>query len=188
MLRNITTSLLFTLATTHALSAQVAAQSEEAAEWDAARSSGQSAQVSDFIEKYPEGDFSNEARAFLIDLLWQELDGEIAAPAATDSTSEQEVVTVTFTSPLTVGAPEIIGKSIEQLIQGAPLFPPVEGLPESYWKEQTCSNCHEWERANLCDQANTYLTDAGGENLSKQHPYGGGLKLNLRYWAQGGCQ
>jgi hypothetical protein len=68
------------------------------------------------------------------------------------------------------------------------LFPPVEGLPESYWKDQQCSNCHDWQRANLCVQANTYLSDVGSENLTKQHPYGGTFKQNLRSWARGGCE
>jgi len=74
------------------------------------------------------------------------------------------------------------------LIEGTPLFPPVEGLPESFWKEQECSNCHEWEAANLCTQANSYLSEAGSVNLEKQHPYGGTFKVSLRNWAAGGCE
>lgn len=186
MLRNITTAVILSLATAQGISAQTG---DEAADWDAAKSSGASAEVFEFIENYPDGEFTADAKAHLIDLLWKELDGEGTAPATAEATEPAaEVVAVTFSAPLTVGTPEVIGKSIEELIAGTPLFPPVEGLPEEFWKEQTCSNCHEWEQANLCDQGKTYMSDAGGENLSKQHPYGGAFKLNLRNWAQGGCE
>lgn len=185
MFRSITMAVILSLATAQAVSAQ----SNEEAAWNAAKSSGTSAEVFEFIETYPEGEFTAEAKAYLIDLLWTELDGEAAAPATAEAeTAEAEVVAVTFSTPLTVGTPEIIGKSLEELIESSPLFPPVEGLPEEYWKEQQCSNCHEWEEANLCTQANSYLSDAGGENLTKKHPFGGAFKLNLRSWAQGGCE
>lgn len=185
MFRSIPTAVFLTLSTVHAVSAQT----DEATAWEAARSSGASAEVFEFIENYPDGEFTSAAKAHLIDLLWTELDGDAVVPGAAEATdAEPEVVSVTFSAPLTIGTPEVIGKSLEELIDGSPLFPPVEGLPESYWKEQQCSNCHEWEQANLCTQANTYLSDAGGENLSKKHPYGGGFKLNLRNWAQGGCE
>jgi hypothetical protein len=113
-------------------------------------------------------------------------------PAVEESVAEepaaQSIVALTFNTPLTEGAPEIVGKTIAELVEGNPLFPPVEGLPESYWKAQECSNCHEWLQENLCAQANTYLSDAGSENLVKQHPYGGTFKQNLRIWAIGGCE
>ena len=186
MFRNITAAVIISLATAHGISAQ---EANEAAAWEAAKASGASAEVFDFIESYPDGDFTAEAKAHLIDLLWTELDGEAATPAATEEAAPEEpVVAVTFSAPLTVGTPEVIGKSLEELIQSSPLFPPVEGLPEEYWKEQECSNCHEWEQANLCTQANSYLSDRGGENLTKRHPFGGAFKLNLRNWAQSGCE
>lgn len=186
MFRNISTAVIISLATAHGVSAQTA---EETTAWDAVKTSQTSAEVIEFIERYPEGAFIPEAKALLIDLLWTELDGGSIAPAVTQAeTPAEDFVAVTFTSPLTVGTSDVIGKSIEELIDGSPLFPPVEGLPDAFWKEQQCSNCHEWEQANLCTQANSYLSDAGGENLTKKHPYGGGFKLNLRNWAQGGCE
>jgi len=189
MFRCISTAIVFSIATAQAISAQEATQSEEALAWDAVKSSGASAEVSDFIARYPAGEYTKEAKALLIDLLWEELDGE--APAAVVEQVEEpaeQVVAVTFSAPLTQGAPEIVGKSLEELIEGTPLFPPVEGLPESFWKEQECSNCHEWEAANLCTQANSYLSEAGSVNLEKQHPYGGTFKVSLRNWAAGGCE
>ncbi len=161
--------------------------SEEAQAWNDVKQSDASSDVFEFIERYPNGEFSKEAKALMIDLLWMEMAADGPAPSV-DASEDSEVTPVTFGAPLTVGAPEIVGRSIEELIAGNPLFPPVEGLPEEFWKEQGCSSCHEWQRANLCDQANTYLGDAGGENLSKQHPYGGSFKLSLRDWAIGGCE
>jgi hypothetical protein len=95
---------------------------------------------------------------------------------------------VSFNAALTSSEPAVNGKAIANLITGSPLYPPVEGLPESYWKEQTCKNCHTWEQANLCDQANFYLTEKGAVNLTKQHPYGGPFKQVLKVWAEGGCE
>ena len=95
---------------------------------------------------------------------------------------------VAFTVPLAAGAPDVAGASIEELIAGTAMYPPIEGLPESLWKEQTCTACHEWNQTNLCEQATFYLGEAGADSLGKQHPYGGSFKLNLAQWARGGCQ
>ena len=75
-----------------------------------------------------------------------------------------------------------------EVVDLSPMFPPIEGLPESYWKEQTCSACHQWNRERLCDQGNTYLSLNMQRSLSKQHPFGGALKRTLKSWAAGGCQ
>ena len=63
----------------------------------------------------------------------------------------------------------------------------MEGLPESYWKTQTCSNCHQWTKEALCQQGQTYLTATGEFALDKQHPIDG-FKQVLREWAASGCQ
>ncbi len=162
-------------------------QSEESLAWNAVKDSEASADIFAFVELYPNGEFTKVAQARMIDLLWIELAATSPVPS-TEAIPSQDVVAVTFSAALVEGAPEIVGKSIEELIKGSPLFPPVEGLPESYWKAEECSSCHEWEQANLCTQANTYLTDAGATNLTKQHPYGGTFKQNLRNWAIGGCE
>jgi hypothetical protein len=191
MFRTILSVSAILLATASAISAQESTtettQSEEAIIWDAIKDSDASADVFAFIEQYPNGEFTKEAQALMIDLLWAEMAAVSPVTVIEEPTSE-DIVAITFSAPLTEGAPEIVGKSLEELIVGSPLFPPVEGLPESYWKTQECSNCHEWEQANLCVQANTYLTDAGAENLTKQHPYGGTFKQNLQSWAMTGCE
>jgi hypothetical protein len=176
------------LASTASLNAQTA---DETAAWDIAQQATASEEVFAFIEQYPDGAFAKEAKARMIDLLWLELatttptDGTAAADPTEDM---PEPAPVAFSVPLVEGSPAIIGKTLEELIAGLPLFPPVEGLPEQFWKEQECKDCHAWEQANLCDQANTYLSDAGAENLVKPHPYGGAFKLTLRNWAIDGCE
>lgn len=183
MLRNVIAPVIGVLLTTSTAMAQDAS---ETAAWDLARESGTSAEVFAFIEEYPNSEYVTEAKSYMIDLLWVEL--ATAPEAQTEEVVVQEIVPVTFSAPITEGSEDIIGKSLEQLIVGSPLYPPVEGLPEEYWKTQECSSCHEWQQANLCTQANSYLSDAGAENLIKQHPYGGTFKLNLRNWAQNDCE
>lgn len=106
-------------------------------------------------------------------------------PAATEAVPDGD--DVFFNRPLTHGGDEIVGRTIEELIAGSPVYPPIEGLPESVWKGQQCSHCHEWNQERLCTQANTYLADAGTRALGKEHPFGGGFKRNLRNWARAGC-
>jgi len=114
---------------------------------------------------------------------------EVAATPATDpAAAPQAGAPVLFSEPLLTGAPEIVGKSIEDLVAGSPIFPPIEGIPEELWKDQSCANCHEWTREALCTQATTYLSASASRSLAKQHPYGGTFKQNLRRWAEGGCE
>lgn len=124
--------------------------------------------------KDPDGD-GNPAPAVA------EADPPKAAPLAASGV-------VTFTQALISDVPEISGKSIADLIKSSPLFPPIEGLPEEYWKNQTCSNCHEWTADRLCEQASVYLKLDRQRSLDKQHPFGGALKHNLKDWAAGGCK
>ena len=95
--------------------------------------------------------------------------------------------TVAFNAPLGVGDPELATLSIAEIITGTPLFPPVENLPEIYWKDKTCSNCHNWNQENLCAQAKTYLGDRK-DALGKKHPLGGTFKQALSIWARDGCK
>jgi hypothetical protein len=195
MFEKLVTTCAILVATGTALSAQTTATetveesalSEEAAAWEAVKGSETSGDVFAFIERFPNGEFTKEAKARMIDLLWVEMAASGPTPV-TEEETQQDVVPVTFNTPLTLGAPDIVGKTLAELIEGSPLFPPIEGLPEEYWKTQECSNCHEWEQANLCTQANSYVSVAGAENLTKQHPYGGTFKLNLRNWALEGCE
>lgn len=111
------------------------------------------------------------------------------APATTEPVPVQpEAGPLTFASPLASELEQINGLSFAEIITQSPAFPPVEGLPDSYWKDQACSACHQWNRERLCTQANTYLSLNMQRSLNKQHPFGGVLKRNLKSWAAGGCQ
>ena len=95
---------------------------------------------------------------------------------------------ITFTQALLAEIPEVSGFSIAQLIKSSPKFPPIDGLPESYWKGKKCSNCHKWTQEAICTQANTYLSQNTERSLNKQHPFGGVFKRSLKTWAAGGCK
>jgi len=78
------------------------------------------------------------------------------------------------------------GKSIEELIVGKPVFPPIEGLDPSIWQNKNCGTCHQWTRERLCTQAKTYI---GHENMVERlkHPYGLIFKQVLERWGEEGC-
>ncbi len=107
-----------------------------------------------------------------------------AAPIGADTRDEN----ITFTTVLSSDQAAISGRSIADLIKMSPLYPPVDGLPEEYWKDKTCSNCHQWTQDRLCTQANSYLSLNMQRSLDKKHPFGGAMKQNLKTWAAGGCR
>lgn len=115
---------------------------------------------------------------------------KIPETVATDPPPKDAAVagTITFSTPVTQGEPEVVGKSIEELIKGQPLFPPFEGIPDELWKGQKCTNCHQWNKERLCEQAGFYTTEDAERSMKKQHPLGIGFKEWLRSWAAGGCQ
>lgn len=161
-----------------------------------ARQSGTAEAYKAYLEAYPQGAFAELARLELttIETKAQSLDpiAQPMPPAAEpapkpDPGPAKAPTEVAFNSPLGVGGPEIESLSIAELITSSPLFPPVQGLPESFWKEKTCSACHNWAQSNLCDQAQTYLKDSS-RALDKQHPFGGAFKKALQTWARGGCK
>jgi hypothetical protein len=95
--------------------------------------------------------------------------------------------TITFLTPLSRGFEPIAGRSIAQIIEGSPQYPPIEGLPDEVWKGKHCMDCHQWNKERLCEQGQTYLTATGSFALDKQHPIDG-FKQVLREWAASGCQ
>jgi hypothetical protein len=107
-----------------------------------------------------------------------------AQPPAAAAASPEEVVR--FTEPLTSGPFPVNGRSLEQLVQGVPLFPPFEGLDEATWKKP-CSACHKWDRMSLCEQGATYVKNPRSA-LRGSHPYGGPEKIAIMQWAKTGCQ
>jgi hypothetical protein len=111
-----------------------------------------------------------------------------AAPAAPapGSTAVRPEDVLRFSQAVPFGPFPVNGKSIKELIDNVPLFPPIEGLDEAIWKKN-CSSCHKWNQARLCEQGNTYAKDAKFV-LRHPHPYGGSFKLALMRWAKSGCQ
>jgi len=158
-----------------------------------ARATGTAAAYEAYLAAYPEGAFSELARLELQTIV----DGGVRtdpiadAPEPVAAPLPAPAVTglpdsVAFAAPIGAGDPEIATRSLADLIAGSPRFPPIEGLPEAVWKDKTCASCHQWNQANLCDQAQTYLGDRT-RALSKQHPYGGIFKQALSIWARDGC-
>jgi len=93
---------------------------------------------------------------------------------------------ILFDTGIDFGEPELDGKSIAQLIQGKPLFAPIEGLEKPVWDRQ-CSSCHAWTQATLCEQAKTY--DKNDVSVMRlPHPLGPRFKVALARWAHEGCK
>jgi hypothetical protein len=113
-----------------------------------------------------------------------------AKPAKTAKTAKSAEPAVSdvlrFDQPVPYGAHQVRGKTLKQLIERKPMFPPLEGLPKNLW-EKPCSSCHKWNAKLLCDQGKSYLPKAA-EVFRHQHPYGGAYKLALMRWAKTGCQ
>jgi uncharacterized caspase-like protein len=149
---------------------------EEMAAFEAASAAGTVEGWEAFMAAYPASALT-EAAAI-----------ELAALGAAPAVPAMELpARVAFEEPLTDVPEEILGRSIAELIQGSPLYPPIEGLPEEVWKEQTCSHCHQWTRDDLCTQAQTYQTAPAERTLSRDHPLGPAFRGVLRVWAEGGC-
>jgi hypothetical protein len=109
-----------------------------------------------------------------------------AAPPAGAATAIRPEDVLRFDQPIPFGAYPVNGHSIAEMVESIPLFPPIEDLPEDLWKKK-CTNCHQWNQARLCEQAQTYVK-APRYVLRVPHPFGGTLKLALMRWAKSGCQ
>lgn len=149
-----------------------------------------------YLEAYPDGTFKELVRIEIDGLEAKEAEAaasQVAAAPAVEALAEARpaqprLEPMFFNQPLTEGPPEIVGKTIPEITELSPLFPPIEGLPDEAWKERPCSTCHKWTRDALCTQATTYLKENGARALSKEHPFGGSLKRNLRLWAENDCK
>lgn len=168
----------------------------ETAMFQAAQGDGSKAAYEAYLMAYPEGRFAEMAAAEVAALAAGAAQdpqaGAEAPPAAAEPAPEAVKLTeagpVTYASPLQTEVAAISGLTLAEAVTRTPAFPPVEGLPESYWKDQSCSSCHQWTRERLCTQGNTYLSLNMQRSLGKQHPFGGALKQALKSWAAGGCQ
>ena len=166
---------------------------EETALMERARRSGTLADYEAYLEAFPNGVFAELVAIEVASLKQASETAPTSAPpeeVADTQAPDTETVKweVYFDQPLLNGPPEILGATLLEVTTLSPLFPPIQGLPEAMWKDQPCANCHERTREALCDQGKFYQKLATARHLSKQHPFGGGFKENLKHWADGNCQ
>jgi len=109
---------------------------------------------------------------------------DTGTPAEPATVAEGDILR--FNEPVPFGPPAVRGKSLKELAEGTPMFPPIEGLPEELW-QKTCTTCHQWTAKRLCDQGTSYIPRAAAV-FRHQHPYGGPYKLALMRWAKTGCE
>jgi hypothetical protein len=183
------------------------ASGDQAAQvWADAKETKSSVVLEEFIKRFGDSFYASLARA-----RWEELkkgqSAEVPSPpqapaSANPSASGSNVaalrsapaspsvptndVPVRFKEVLTSGPMPVNGHSLEQLIAGIPIFPPIDGLEESVWKKQ-CNSCHNWNQKTLCEQAMTYVKNPKSA-LRVSHPYGGPEKVAMMQWAKTGCQ
>ena len=150
--------------------------------WDFASNSGSIETLEAFISNYPESDYVEEARNQIAGLQDDERRRQM------EQMIFDRIGDVKWDVPMSFGNAATIGLSLSEITTTSPMYPPIEGLPEEYWKNANCSSCHQWTREDLCAQANTYIEAKPVRYQEKQHPFGGMLKINMRNWAIGGCQ
>ncbi len=108
-----------------------------------------------------------------------------ATPARAPANADSEDV-LHFNQPVPFGPFPINGRTLKEMAESTPLFPPIEDLPEALWKDKQCTTCHKWNQARLCDQGKFYAK-AAKNVLRHQHPFGGTYKIALMRWAKSGC-
>ena len=168
---------------------------DETAIFEVAHNEPGTAALKAYLQAFPDGRYVELAELELAArLAGGEEDTDLAAAPNivaslmdTPLSTQIESGPITFASKLDSELEQVNGLTLEELVTQSPMFPPVAGLPEEYWREQSCSNCHNWTRDALCTQAQTYLTADLQRSLSKQHPFGGVMKQALRSWAAGDC-
>ena len=160
-----------------------------------AQQTGQAVDYRAYLREFPEGVFAELARIELgpdddrTDPNQAASNPAVAAPQPNVSTTVPSgaSMAVGWEVPLAGFTPEVNGRTLAQIVEGSPLFSPIEGIPDELWKDQTCSNCHEWTQERLCEQAQVYLGPLAEQSLAKQHPLGGGLKQAMQAWAAWDC-
>lgn len=170
--------------------APAASSPDEDAFWEAVKASGDPVELQMFLEAYPNSSRRGEAAALLAAAQASSAAVPADPPVAETTAAPAGDIAgadIAFEAPLPVGSPEIAGKSIAELIAAEPLYPPIEGLPDEAWKGVKCSGCHQWEKANLCEQGTFYVNETEFQAVATQHPLGGDFKLVLRRWAELGC-
>lgn len=92
-----------------------------------------------------------------------------------------------FNDSLSDEYPALEGQSLLDLATGVPTFSPSEIVPDSEWQDVSCGGCHSFDQADLCKQGAYYFNHDKARLNRIQHPYGGGYKVKLMEWAEGGC-
>ncbi|WP_217808157.1 caspase family protein [Oceanibacterium hippocampi] len=137
-----------------------------------------------YLAAYPNGVFADLARA---EIAYLAKGTAVASVPATEPETPKTPSILTFDQPLLAGSAAIVGHSLRELAHSSPEYPPVKGLSPKYWKEQSCSNCHNWSPENLCTQGKFYQ-EKDPETLGRiPHPFGGDFKRALLAWANDGC-
>ncbi|MEO0913463.1 MAG: caspase family protein, partial [Pseudomonadota bacterium] len=157
---------------------------------ETARKSGLLQDYEAYLQAYPNGTYGELAQ-YEISIMREKAaaNGEtLPAPTNLAVAPPQEPTEVTLATPISVGPEQIIGMTIPEVILGRPLFPPIEDLPEEFWAEKVCSDCHQWNPERLCTQAQVYLGANQERSLNKQHPFGGAFKKHLNLWASNDCR
>jgi hypothetical protein len=93
---------------------------------------------------------------------------------------------VRFDQPVPFGPVPINGRSLKELADRVPMFPPVKEAENALW-QKSCPSCHQWERQSICKQGETYLNNPRIA-LRQPHPFGGPFKVALMRWSKNGCQ
>lgn len=163
------------------LQAQEGQSDIESIMWEFVSTTDDLGQVETFIASFPNSQNIEEAQAIADNLRSRE------NAVNMEDTIFATVGSVSYSAPLAFGDSHIMGRTLSQIIQSSPAYPPIEGLPDAIWKDKTCASCHTWTRQDLCVQANTYVSMDPTKYREKKHPFGGLLKMNLRNWAQNGC-
>lgn len=166
----------------NAAAAPATAGDPEQDAWATASASSDPAKLLKFMQTYPRSLHMDEAQALLKAVSGRAVPEHVAAPPVA-------MAAVNFTAPLKLGAPEVDGKSLAQLIAGVPAFPPIEGLPPEAWRGKPCATCHQkaWTKATLCEQGRFYLKAGETRRLSVNHPFGHGFSQALQSWAANDC-
>lgn len=163
----------------------------------AAQTSGAAPEYQAYLDAFPQGTYAELAVFELTALKNKSNHDKTPAAEAVQSAeldraiapdeSSVDLTGLTFDTKFPTGGKPIEGRSIGEIVNFSPLFPPIEGLPEEVWKDKTCSNCHKWERVQLCDQGKTYVNASNDNAVTKKHPFGGLFKRGLKAWAKADC-
>ncbi|MCR8723317.1 caspase family protein [Frigidibacter sp. ROC022] len=158
----------------------------EKAAFDAAQAAGTVELWEAFLRDFPDSLFREAAEIELAAAQAKEQhDPDVNPPGGEVAPLTAEIF---FDQPLVEGGDNVLGKRIDEIILGSPMFVPFEGIPDEVWKGKQCANCHEWTQEALCDQGNFYVSKDTPDAFGPIHPLGGQFRQVLKAWAGQGCR